>query len=300
MEHNLQFIQHGAHRVAVLCGNSFATGTPLVFLHGIAGSVHFWPALLPPSVRDHRRWYSVGLPGHFPGEVSKPNGSNDEISAEAFAELLATVIRKISPTQPVALIGYSTGGFAALNLAARSPELVAAVLCVSGFAVGKWRGILGRLQSLAARGRAGRRMCAIFWKLLACNSSVFRRSLLLSAKRPNVSSSEAGSLLSRVAYDAKQQRAAVLASLFASIRRIDIRLLLRGIRVPVLIAGGNCDPIIPYQQTYALASMIPSAELVTFRGVGHLFFAECPDLFQEMLEDWVERQCGLRDLRQAA
>ena len=69
METESQFIHHDGHRVAVLSGNPHALGTPLVLLHGIAGTVHFWPALLPPSVRDHHRWYSIDLPGHFPGAL---------------------------------------------------------------------------------------------------------------------------------------------------------------------------------------------------------------------------------------
>ncbi len=300
METELQFIQHGGHRVAVLSGNPHAAGTPLVFLHGIAGSVHFWPALLPPSIRDHRRWYSIGLPGHYPGESSGAVDYDGNTSAEMFVEILAAVIRRLSPTQPVALIGYSTGGFAALNLAACAPELVASVISISGFSAGKWHGILGRLQSLASRGQVGRRACAILWKLITFNSAVFGRLLQFSAARQHKIAPDAKSLLSAVARDAKQQRAIVLASLFASIRQFDICLRLGGIRVPVLIAGGNCDPIIRYQHTGELASAIRGAELVTFRGVGHLFFAECPELFQEVLEDWIDRHCKLHELRRAA
>lgn len=296
MEPELRFIQCGTHRVAVLSGNSQAPGTPLIFLHGIAGSVHFWPELLPPSVRNHRRWHSIGLPGHFPGDSS----ASDNFTAEAFADVLATVIRTLTPRQTVALIGYSTGGFAALNLAASAPELVSRVLCISGFAVGKWRGPLGRLQSLASHGRMGRSLYAAFWKMFTFNSHVCRRLIWLNAARSRSSATDTEPLLNRVVQDTQQQRAAVLARMFVSIRRFDIRLLLREIQVPTLIAGGNCDPIIPYQHTCELASMIRGAELITFRGVGHLFFVECVELFQEMLEDWVDENCESRGLRCAA
>lgn len=300
METELQFIDHDGHRVAVLSGNPHAPGTPLIFLHGIAGSVHFWPALLPPSVREHRRWYSIGLPGHFPGGSSRAVDPADYASLEKFTEILATVIRRLSAGQPVALIGYSTGGLAALNLAACIPELVTSVVSISGFSEGRWHGILGRLQSLASRGPAGRRACAILWKLITFNSAAFQRLLQLSAGKQNKLGPDAKLLLSVVARDAKRQRAFVLAGLFAGIRRFDIRTRLGRIRVPVLIAGGNCDPIIRYQHTGELASAIRGAEMVTFRGVGHLFFAECPELFQEVLEEWIDRHCTLRELRQAA
>jgi pimeloyl-ACP methyl ester carboxylesterase len=295
-ETSLRFIDHGAHRVAVLSGNPRASGTPLVFLHGFTGSVHFWPAWLPPSIRDHRRWHSIGLPGHWPGGFSsrgsaQGDGSDINITAESFAEILAAVIRKLSPTQPVALIGHSTGGFAALNLAARAPELVVNVVSVSGFAVGKWHGLLGRLQMLASRGWAGQRASAMLWSLTTFNPAVFRRLLRINAAKLELNSPVRESLLDLGARDAGRHDPAILAKLMANIRRFDIRPLLDGICAPTLIAGGDRDPIIRYEHTCELASEIRGAELVTFRDVGHLFFVECSDLFQHVLEDWIDRHC---------
>jgi len=256
-------------------------------------------------VRNHRRWYSIGLPGHFPGRVepsgiAREDGSADSVSAELFAEILATVIRKLSPAQPVALIGYSTGGFAALNLAAHVPELVASVVSISGFSVGRWHGMLGRLQSLANRGRIGRRACAALWSLITYHPAVFRRLLLANTAGLDRLSLESDKLLGLVTRDARQQDPAVLADLFGGIRRFNIHPLLDSIRVPVLIAGGNRDPVIPYEHTCELASAVRGAELFTFRNVGHLFFIECPGMFQQTLEDWIERHCAMPALRRAA
>ena len=78
---------------------------------------------------------------------TQAGGFDDNISAELFAEILAAVIRRLSPTQRIALMGYSTGGFAPLNLAACVPELVASVVAVSGFSEGRWHGVLGRSHS---------------------------------------------------------------------------------------------------------------------------------------------------------
>lgn len=304
-ETSLRFIDHGAYRVAVLSGNPHASGTPLVFLHGFAGSVYFWPAWLPPSVRDHRQWHSIGLPGHWPGgfrpgEFAKADGSGTNFSAELFAEILAAVLRRLSPTQPVALIGHSTGGFAALNLAARAPELVVNVVSVSGFAVGKWHGIPGRHQTLASCGSAGRRASAMLWSLMTSHPAVFRRLLLINVAKLERISTEREPLLDLGAHDARRHDPAILANLLADIRRFDIRPLLSGIRVPTLIAGGDCDPIIRYQHTCELASEIRGAELVTFRHVGHLFFVECSDLFQHVLEDWIDRHCEPCTLQRTA
>lgn len=300
METELQFIHHAGYRVAVLSGNPRASGMPLVFLHGIAGSVDFWPALLPPSLKYRRRWHSIGLPGHFPGGVSLASNCDSNISPDLFAEILSVVLKRLTHWQPVALIGYSTGGFAALNLAAREPQLVANVVSVSGFSVGKWRGLLGPLQGLAGHSRIGRRAFATLWSVVTSNRLALRKLVLRTAKKLEPPSPEQESLIALLMRDAKQQDPAMMADLFANIRRFDIRPLLGDMCVPTLIAGGDLDPIVPYQHTCELASTIPGAELIAFQGVGHLFFVECSTYCQQMLEDWVDRHCSSHELRRAA
>ncbi len=300
MKSDLQFIHHGGYRVAVLPGNPQARGTPLVFLHGIAGSVDFWPALLPPNLKQRRRWYSIGLPGHYPGAFSTTAGFSSEVTPELFAEILSVVLRRLFSSQPVALIGYSTGGFAALNLAAREPKLVESVFSISGFSVGKWHGILGLLQKLAGLGHLGSRASATLWSLITSNPALFRKLLLSTAQQLEAHSFTRDSLIGIVEHDARQQNPVVLSELVARIRQFDIRPMLGAIRVPTLIAAGDCDPIVSYQHTRELASAISNAELVTFHGVGHLFFVECLDEYQRLLEDWIDRRCEPNQLRYAA
>ncbi|MCA9123136.1 MAG: alpha/beta hydrolase [Planctomycetaceae bacterium] len=300
METELKLIDHAGYRVPVLSGNPRAMGMPLIFFHGIAGSVNFWPALIPPSLKYRRRWHSIGLPGHFPHEFAADSCSNATISAEHFADILSVVVKRLTLCQPAALIGYSTGGFVALNLAAREPDLVATVVSVSGFANGKWHGILGSLQKVAGYGQIGRRVCATMWSRIASNPKVFRNLLLRAARDLEPRSSERQELMSLLVHDAIQQEPTAMAELLANIRRFDIRPILRNVRVPTLIAGGDLDPIIPYEHTRELADLVQDAELVIFSGVGHLFFVECSTLFREVLNDWVERYCTSSELRRAA
>jgi pimeloyl-ACP methyl ester carboxylesterase len=280
---------HG-QRIAVLEGNPCAPGTPIVLLHGILGSIDYWPAALPQSILNERRWISIGLPGHFPGRFASAADAA-QITPEIFADVLSATIRQVVPGEKALLVGYSTGGFAALNLAAREPNLVAGVLSIAGFAKGTWRGLLGRMQSLARRGRIGRKLFAAGYRVMAGQPWLFEECLLAHAtKTIDRRSLRVAASLRSAAQDAQRQEARAMAELFARIRQFDIRPLMSQIRVPVVIAAGNRDPIIPFQHTCAIASAIPQARLVTFEGAGHLFHLECPDAFHTLLLDWVAKQ----------
>lgn len=286
---NLRILEVNGHQIACLAGNPRGAGPPLVFLHGIIGSVYFWPPLLTSPVVKNRRWYSVGLPGHDPGRFPRDHRRAD-ITPEMFADVLAAAIRELEPHQPVGLVGYSTGGFAALNLAARAPELVAAVLSISGFAVGRWHSLLGNSQSLARHGLIGRQLFKAGFSVVAANSWLFKKLLLANARtKVERSSADVRQLLDVAAADAKRHNRNSLANLFAQIRGFDIRPSLANIRAPTIIAGGDRDPIIPVASTRELAAAVPQAELVELAGVGHLFFVECRDEFERLFEDWITR-----------
>ena len=71
------------------------------------------------------------------------------------ATTLARAIQQLVGSRSVTLVGHSTGGFAALSIAAYHPEVVSQVISISGFAQGRWTGTLGLGQKLARGGRLG-------------------------------------------------------------------------------------------------------------------------------------------------
>lgn len=124
------------HRIVALVREG-GGARPLVFLHGITGSVRFWPTALPSNAFDSRPCASISLPGHASSQV--PSGFDAaDVSPGMFADIAATAIRQIFGQECVHLVGWSAGGFAALAVAARHPELVASATSICGFARGKW------------------------------------------------------------------------------------------------------------------------------------------------------------------
>jgi pimeloyl-ACP methyl ester carboxylesterase len=65
--------------------------------------------------------------------------------------------------------------------------------------------------------------------------------------------------------------------------------LLPRITAPTLVVAGNCDPIVPPEQSRLIASRVPNAELVLIRGAGHIPFMERANEYQRALGDWMRR-----------
>ena len=94
-------------------------GPPVVFLHGVSGSMRTY-AWLPEEIAEGRRIVRVDLRGH--GGSEHASGAYDIDSyGEDVADLLRETVRR-----PAVLVGHSLGGVVAWWVAQRHPELVAA------------------------------------------------------------------------------------------------------------------------------------------------------------------------------
>lgn len=93
-------------------------GQPVVFLHGVSGSLRTY-RWLPPEITDGRRIVLVDLRGHG----SSPHAP-DGYGIDAYAADVADVLRGLDA--PAVLAGHSLGGVVAWTVAQRWPELVRA------------------------------------------------------------------------------------------------------------------------------------------------------------------------------
>jgi len=94
-------------------------GTPVVFLHGVSGSMRTY-AWLPPEIVRDRRIVRVDLRGHGRSEPA-PGAYDIDSYGEDVAELLRETVGR-----PAVLVGHSLGGVVAWWVAQRHPELVSA------------------------------------------------------------------------------------------------------------------------------------------------------------------------------
>ncbi len=286
-----QLLELGSQRLAVTSANENSPKLPVVFIHGITANVDLWCPSLPDSIRYGRHWISLSLPGHAPSQIDAAVLANwSDVTPARWAEWYDTALSQLVGDQPVQVVGWSTGGFTALALAAHFSKRVRSVMCISGFAMGRWSGLIGRMQSLS---------------LNSLTRPLLRIGIAASGKRrwlfDWVMNSAVGDLETFRASSVRQQimdawfasfgqhSPAVMADLFRVIAQLDMSAQLSDINCPVLIAGGEADPYIPASHANWMVDQIPGAEKVIWPRAGHLFFAERTSEYQELLVDWLER-----------
>ena len=282
------FVEVEGHRLACLAVNEHlarADEPAVVFVHGVLASIHGWWDAVPADFRDNRAWYALSLPGHYPSTVPADFNAGQVDEAWFYRVMEGALVQWLGGRQAV-LVGHSTGGFAALNLAIHQSPQVAGVVSVAGFHRGHWGGVEGRLLTLASYGRWAR-------PLFALNLAVARRSkwvqrifasLLAHDSRAFLRSPGGRSFIRNIRPDIERQDAAALFYLFNGISKVEIGHRLGEIRVPCHIFAGTHDPVVPAAQSLLIAATVPHARTEVFRDVGHMPFVERAEQYFSALE----------------
>ncbi len=250
---------------------------PVAFFHGILASLDIAPELfIDPGAES---WISVSLPGHHPGRLPASR-RRPALDAARFAALVDAALERIVGSRPVIAAGWSTGGFAALTLAIHHPGRVAAVASLAGFARGgRLRGDAAWLQRLAAAPAGG--------PLLGAGLAVAARWRWLHerAVRGCAADGAAARLpapaLARMHAAFARHDPASLVAMMATLGGLDIANRLGEIEVPVWVAAGGRDPLVPRAETLLLARRIRRSTLRLYPDAGHLFLFEWPTVRED-------------------
>jgi pimeloyl-ACP methyl ester carboxylesterase len=246
---------------------------PVVFLHGIMASLEIATDLFVDPATES--WISLSLPGHHPGRLP-PACDHADLDEDFFSTLYESSLLQLIGPRRVIASGWSTGGFAALNLAIRQPQRVAAVASLAGFASGQR--VTGMMRWLVwlARQPLGHRLVALGMRATAALPSGYRILMGLLAADGRAASwmppDVVQSFSTAFAHSEPEAMATVLACLWS----LDITDRLGEIHAPAWIAGGGLDSTIPRAETERLAAAIPGATLRVYEKGGHLFFSEWP------------------------
>ncbi|MFM9009630.1 MAG: alpha/beta hydrolase [Planctomycetota bacterium] len=278
-------VRCGGHEVAVDAHLLDDGRPPVAFFHGLLPSTAIAPYLFADAAAES--WIAVSLPGHRPGRLA-PATRAEAIDAELFATLAEAGIAGVVGDRPVVAVGWSTGGFTALNLAIRRPGRVAAVASLAGFASGRritgsvaWLAWLARGLVGAAGVRTGLRAGGRF----AWLHDAFVRSA-------TASQGPAPELLATLREEFARHDPAEVTAVLAALGGLDISARLGEIAVPVWVVGGQRDPLVPAAESRRLAAAIPAARLTIYEPAGHLFFSEWP----RFREDFAAWRRGLPEL----
>ena len=282
------FVESHGHQLAWLAVNEHLVsddGPAIVFIHGVLASVNFWRDCAPPGFKEGRAWYALSLPAHHPSTVPRDFSPND-VKDTWFFDVMNGALQALLGDRKAIVVGHSTGGFCALNLAIHHAPNVAGIISVAGFHRGAWGGVEGMLLKLAGLGAWAKPLFVSNIRVSQW-SHFFRRNfaaMLAHDRKAYRSNPLSERMLENIEPNTLAQDPAALFVLFNGITRLEIADHLHRIRMPCYILSGSHDPVVPTEQSQLLVSEIPGAKSVVFENVGHMPFIEDPDACSNALE----------------
>jgi pimeloyl-ACP methyl ester carboxylesterase len=254
-------------------------GPVLLLLHGIAGSSRAWREVMPALSGDHRL-IAPDLLGH--GESAKPQG---DYSLGAFASGLRDFLGVLG-VERATLVGQSFGGGVAMQLAYQHPEVCERLVLVDSGGLGREVNPILRAATLPL---AEYVMPVLFPTFVRDRGDAISRFL----KDKGIRSGRAAEMwLAYRSLTETDNRKAFVRTIRSvidpggqTVSAMD-RLYLAA-EVPTLIVWGADDTIIPVSHAHAAHKAIEGSRLEIIDGAGHFPHVEKPDLFVEILRDFL-------------
>ncbi|MDQ3946957.1 MAG: alpha/beta hydrolase, partial [Actinomycetota bacterium] len=248
-------------------------GEPVIcFVHGFPFASEMWRPQIDHLVARGRRCIAPDLFGFGRSDVP---AEKDEYSIPGYADQVAGLLESLD-AGPVVLAGLSMGGYIALDLIHRRPELVRAL-------------VLADTRAEADTDEARQRRA---------DQQVF---LAGGGERSSLAEGLLDALIGK--HGPERERAIRLVRAFmlatpvegwigaleAMRIRADATPWLRDITVPTLVLVGADDNLTPVAAATDLAEGIPGAELVVLPDVGHVSNLEGPQEFTMALDRFLDR-----------
>lgn len=284
---NTRLLNVDGHTMAALAYNEDKNGIPAIFIHPFATSIAFWEPVQIPLIKNNLPWYSLSLPGHYPGHF-KPGFTLAHMTAENLAAIVHGAITQLVGDSPFIISGVSGGAFMALNVTCHYPEQIAGMVSISGFAYGDW---IRQLQPLRVR-IAYPIVMTLYHRFLSRSVHSFRKASyknIFDLDKTRTTNPDLDTFIDAVYADYTKLSGRMLSLYSRSLPDMDIRDKLPRIKSPVLVLNGEKDPIIPPRQSQIILDHLPNAEHIEFKGVGHFPMWENPSAYQHVMSVWFQR-----------
>lgn len=245
------------------------SGPAVVLAHGYPLDGAMWSGVAR-VLAERFRVLKPDFPGC--GETEAPA----EPSIDDYGDFLAAVLEPLP--EPRGLAAFSMGGYAALALMRRRPDLVRALALVDTRATPDDEPGRAKRDEAAQTARTGGAAAiadAMVPRLLSADSQK-QRDLVERVRRIIL----------------RQKVETIVAELGAMRDRPDSRPTLASIAVPTLVAVGEQDALTPPADSEAIAASVPGARLVTIAGAAHLTPMERPGAVAAALSGFFAEALG--------
>jgi magnesium chelatase accessory protein len=248
-------------------------GPAILLIHGTGASTHSFRALAQ-RLAEHYTVVMPDLPGH--GFTAEPT-SNSGFSLPGVARGLAALLQALD-IKPVLAAGHSAGAAVAIRMVLDGSITPGAVISLNG-ALLPFPGMAYDFFGPAARFLASSTITAKAFTFFAGSHPSVERMLRSTGSRIDT---EGQRLYARLVSSAGHVHGAL-----ALMANWDLRPLaaeLPKLRTPVILVTGSRDGMVPPSEAYRVRALLPSAELMPLRGLGHLAHEEQPDEIAALIE----------------
>jgi pimeloyl-ACP methyl ester carboxylesterase len=251
-------------------------GEPVVLLHGLGMDLHAWDPVVPLLIGDHEV-IAIDLPG-FGRSPDWPAGVRRDLPTAT--AVLGAVFTALGVERPH-VVGHSLGGLIGLRLGQARLARTVTALAPAGFWNTAERRYAFAIMS-AVRGAARTLPPAAIVRL---SETTFGRAALTGTLYgdPSGSSPEDVVTCLRTLREAVGFNATLRAGRARDLFTGDIA------GVPVTIAWGTADRILPARQAKRAKEALPMARLVWLTGCGHVPMNDAPDLVARTILETTHR-----------
>lgn len=231
-------------------------GPTLVLFHSLLADRSSFDRVTE-SFAGHLRVVAANLPGFFGSEAVSGG-------LEAVADRMAEALRELAGSEKPMLLGNGYGGFVALILAIRHPDLISRLVISDA----------GAIFSEPGR-EAFRTMARIAdEKGLEAVADIAMRRLFA----PDFHAAHPQLVAERRARFLLTDKAVFLAACHA-LAELDLRAEAAGVNLPVLVMVGEQDEATPPAMSRELAALLPHATLLALPGCAHVPQLQAPGEF---------------------
>ena len=274
-------------RYSYFTNHRVADQTPLILIHGFGASIEHWRHNIPVLGQEYPV-YALDLLGFGASRKADTNYSM-ELWVEQLHDFWSIFIG-----EPVVLVGNSIGSLVCMNIAAIYPEMVSAIAMLSlpdvsirqEMIPSAIKPLVTSLENLVASPL----LIKILLKILR-QPSVIRRWAKVAYEDNNAVNDELVQILSAPAYDKDADK--TLYNLSKGVRQSSFSLaakeVLPQLTIPMLLIWGLQDRMVPPKLARFFASLNDKIELIELDNVGHCPHDESPEIFNQILLDWLEK-----------
>ena len=253
-----------------LIGVRSGSGRPLLVLHG------------GPAVNDYSDWFAAELTGwdalRYTQRGVAPSATDGPFTIERHvADALAVLDQH--GVAAATVLGHSWGGYLAMQLTARAPGRVSALVLAEPLGAVGDGGLAGFGAELAARATPEARARVAELDELSPTSKEQEATVALEYFRLDWPGYFAVPADAPPVPDTVRVRPEAFegtsASIAEAVERGDLPGLLSGYTGPVEVVAGECSPL-PRQAAESTAAVFPNARLTIAPGAGHQVWHEAP------------------------